>query len=284
MPMRRRVPTWMGLFPLLLPCSLSAQWEAVNDHYGGPGTGLNVTRYNVLDQDDGMFGPLRNLVTGEALPVTLTISSSGLFGTDPFGAAPAEGTPLFAAFEGWVDWDGNQLRNVAIGTGGNVTYTLSGLDPAKPYVLQGGAVRGYPNGINWWSLFSLTGAESFTAVHAGGLTAQDVPGDIADNEVAINTGRNHLPDQGHMFEWRDVMPGDDGTVQIVSIKYAGAVPGGTSGGVAPRGLAPTALKIVEAVPTPPSIFKQPESVVAEAGGRGTCPFQLCVPRGCLPSQ
>ena len=242
-----------------------AQYVAVNDHASGPGTSPNATTYHILGQEAGTMGPLKNVNTGATLPAILDITRAGFVNSDLPGAAPAAGTPLFNAFDGLVDWSNNANNNVGLGANGVVTHTITGLDPAKTYIIQGGAVRGNATATNWWSLFSIVGADAFTSAHAGGLTTADVPAEIANNQVAINTGVNHLANQGHMFEWRDIQPGADGTIQILSAKYSGTVPGGSSVGFQSRGFALSALKLIEAVEEAPVILTQPESVVADLG-------------------
>jgi hypothetical protein len=257
--------------------SWTQQWVAVNDHGPGPGTHPNATRYNALGTDDGSSGPLRDLITGTNLPVVLTITRSGFVNNDPFGADPPAGTPLLAIFDGLVDFAGNPTNNNfgmargPIPPAGMVTFTLSGLDPAKSYVLQGGAVRGEPAYTNRWTLFELSGTDTFQSSHSAGTLTTAQVDTLASNQVAINTGVNHLPGTGDMFEWWDVSPGSDGVLQIICRSYTGAVPGGSSGGAV--AYAPTALRVQEYVQGTPVIEVQPQGAEVYEGDRVTFKVQ-----------
>lgn len=240
-----------------------AQWIAVNDVASGPGTAANVTRYHPFGDEDGSCGPLRDVNTGQTLPATLTMTRTGFVNLDRFGATPPQGTPLYNTFAGLVDFAGNSTNNVGLGRGpvpspGVVIYTLSGLDPTRQYLLQGGAVRGGPNYTNRWTLFELAGADGLVGAHQGGLTTAQVD-TIATNQVAINTGIQ----TGDMFEWQEVNPGSDGILQIICTLYKGTVPGGSSSGTAAYAL--TALRIQEAVLTAPTILTDPQSQTVTAG-------------------
>ena len=87
--------------------------------------------------------------------------------------------------------------------------------------------------------------------------------DVTAKEVAICTGIT----TGDMFEWQDVNPGADGTIQIICSVYTGAVPGGSSSGQG--AYAPTALRVQEAVLTPPAIVVQPQSVAVNTNETAT---------------
>jgi hypothetical protein len=244
------------------------QWVAFNDHFSGPGTHTNTTRYNVFGFEDGTNGPLKDVATGAILPVQLTISRSGLLSSDQVGVEPALGTPLQRLFTGYVSFvSTNSPNNVGIGSSGLVTYHFTGLDAAKRYNLAGGAVRGNATFSNRWALFSLDGAESFASYHTGGdLTHVEVPS-LAPNQVAINTGANHTPETGDLFDWRDIDPGPDGSVSITCTRYGGPLPNGLSPG--PAGYALTAFRLEEAVPAPVQILSNPVDQSVNLGDAAT---------------
>jgi hypothetical protein len=172
---------------------LQAQWIAYNDHASGPGTHPNATRYNMLDAEDGTNGFLRNIATGEPLPVTLTLARTGTVAPDPLGGEPAAGTPLAIGFNGVVDFSGSaHANNVGLGVNGEVLYEFAGLNPARPYNIQAGAVRG-GNFLftNRWSLVELIGADYYTNAHSPGILTTALEPSLADNQAACNTGLNH---------------------------------------------------------------------------------------------
>lgn len=256
---------------LLLAVGVSspAQWIAYNDHAAGPGTHPNATRYHILGSGESATGLLRNVFNGNEVPVALTITRSGLVLGETSGDNPADGTPLHVTFGGYVDFAGSPTPNVAVGQGGQVVYTLTGLAANKRYQVYGGAVRGGPDGYaNRWALCELTGADSFRADHSAGvLTAPQVPA-LAANQAALNTGLNHTSSSGDMIGWADIDPGADGTIQIVCTKYGGEVPGGSSAGTV--GYALTGLTVGEYVfEAPPGILQQPTNQIVDAGRSAT---------------
>jgi uncharacterized delta-60 repeat protein len=243
------------------------QWVAFNDHDSGPGTSPNATLYNNLGAESGTGGFLKNILTGTNLPVTLTITTNA--GTassiklDSSGPSPATGTPLANTFDGFVDFTTDV--NLALDNVYNqsITYTFSGLDPTKKYVLQGGALRGNPAYTTRYSLFQLDGADSFASAHSAGcLTTVQVPS-LLSNQVAINTGDNSSPETGDMFDWEGIVPGSDGIISIFCRSYNGPLPGG---GTAFRaGYALTAIKLTEAVEAPVVILVQPTNQLVNLG-------------------
>src|SRR3954453_11716485 len=72
----RRTPITLATFgmALLALASVSvsrADWVAFNDHVPGTGTSTNATTNNIRSQT---IGPLKNIVNGTNLPVTLAIT------------------------------------------------------------------------------------------------------------------------------------------------------------------------------------------------------------------
>ena len=246
------------LASILQISATQAQWVAVNDHASGPGTHPNATRYHIMGLENGTSGPLRNLATGEALPITLSMTRSLPAFTQPelSGADPGSGTPLAAAFDGLADFSQTNIaENVRLIISAAVTYTLSNLTPGQLYLIQGGAVSSSA-ASNVYTMFTLQGAETFSSHHsAGALTSADYPASIQTNQVAINISASDDPNGGDMFEWI-VTPGTSGTISIVANRYTGAIPDGTPASFA---YAPTALKISEVVPSAPTIVVQPKA-------------------------
>jgi uncharacterized delta-60 repeat protein len=246
------------------------QWVAFNDHDSGPGTTPNATLYNNLGAESGLSGFLKNILWGTNLPVTLTISTNAgasIFHVEAVSASPAPGTRLANTFDGFVDFSTDHNVILDNNFGQSVTYTFSGLDPSKKYVLQGGAVRGNPNYTTRYSLFQLDGAESFSRAHSAGcLTTVQVPS-LLSNQVAIATGYNSSPETGDMFDWEGIVPGSDGIISVFCRSYNGPLPGG---GTAFRaGYALTAIKLAEVVEGPVSIVVQPTNQVVNLGDSPT---------------
>ncbi len=212
----------------LFALSASAQFVAFNDH--APGvigvtTHSNATTWNIFGNSPGAGGPLKNIVSGAPLPVTLTITRTGTVNPSPTAGNPNPGTPLYNTFNGYVDFQGAGDSDAAAQVTGSstVVYTFTGLNPGMIYSFKGSAVRngGYSNR---WSLFELDGARSFVSAHtAGGYT-----NGLAANQVAINTGINT---NGDMADWEMIVPASNGSFSVLTTQYTNTIPyGGTGNG------------------------------------------------------
>src|SRR5258706_5259858 len=148
-----------------------AQWVAYNDHAPGSigtQTHTNATTNNIRL---GTSGPLKNIANGTNLPVTLSITRSGTgISYATLGASPLSATPLFSSFSGFVFFGSSTDSNVEL-TNSTVTYTFTGLNPAKRYNFRGGAVRGLSpvTQSNRWTKVDITGATSFDALHSANV-------------------------------------------------------------------------------------------------------------------
>ena len=247
---------------LCLSTISQAQFVAFNDHCPGPGTATNVTTWNIMGNSPGSNGPLKNIDSGAALPVTVNITRSGSISTGPTGANPDPGTPLYNTFHGYVDFQGtNSDAMVQVPVGAFVTYTFSGLNPAKIYSFRGGVVRGNPSYTNRWSLFEMDNATSFVSAHAGGLTSG-----LASNQVAMNVGVNN---DGEMVDWENIVPSAGGTFSVTTTQYTGAVPAGTTDG--PYSYALNGFRLQEFISTnmrPMDVFGYNSDVVVEKDASG----------------
>ncbi|HUS34207.1 MAG TPA: lamin tail domain-containing protein [Verrucomicrobiae bacterium] len=249
---------------LILPLPISAQWVAYNDHAPGPGTSQNATTWDVFGNPPGSSGPLKDIATGATLPVSLTIAQSGAgISSSNTQGIPSPGTPVYAAFNGFVDFQGSPSPSIEVSVGGLVTYTFSGLNPQKRYSFMGSAVRGNDAYTNRWTLFELSGALSFTAAHTKNVLTNGNVQLISPSQAALNTGVNHTPETGDMVVWTDIDPGPEGTFSITCQQYDGPVPnGGASDGI--KGYGMTGLRLEEfAADTPPAITTQPQSQTVE---------------------
>lgn len=261
---------WLCILVAARPYVSTAQWVAYNDHASGPGTHPNATRFNILGEEDGTNGFLKNVFTGTPLPVKLTISREGVVLGDPSGSNPAPGTSMETLFGDYVDFsDSDYFDNVGMRTGGSVTYTFTGLDPTRTYRIQAGAVRGQSAFTNRWTLAAIVGADSFTASHSLGALTMAQVAEIAPNQVALNFGANHAPETGDLLQWIDIVPGADGAFALVVSRYTGTVPGGSSGTATSVGYAPTAIRLEDHTEYPVTILTHPVSQSASPGGTAT---------------
>jgi len=227
-------------------------WVAFNDHVGGAGTHANATTYAA---NGTASGPLQDIATGSAVPVTLATSGSGIhYGGN--GGAAAAGTDAFTVFDGYVDFTTGTEASIEIeaANGDRYTHAFTGLDtgPVVTYNVTGTAVRGEEGDYeDRWTLVTLVGADAATAAHSTG----DGVVVVSSTEVAIWTGQNHEADQGFVAAWTAIDPGIDGAFSLISTQYLGATPGvgsGTADGTKGYGLA--GIRLEEVGPTGPLSF------------------------------
>jgi hypothetical protein len=214
--------------------SAQAQWVAFNDYAKGLVTHSNATTFG-----PGQSGPLKNIASGAALGVTVTVTAVGGAGGNVAGW-PTYGTPASVVFDGFVDFGGKPDPALEMtATNESVTYSFSGLDPNSDYNFQGTAVRGHFNYDDRWSIFEITGAASFTSRHTpGALTTAQVAA-LTPAQVAINTGDNN---SGVLAWWEHIRTGPDGGFAVTSKRYTGSVPGGSSGGAKGYGISAIRLE------------------------------------------
>jgi regulation of enolase protein 1 (concanavalin A-like superfamily) len=248
------------------PARVDAQFVAYNDHAPGPLTGTNTTTYDVFGNAPGASGPLKDASTGVVLPVILTITTSDT-GIAPAGTQgePAQGTPLYNAFNGYVDFNGTPNPSIELTSGGEVTYTFTGLNPNKRYSFMGSAVRGNAPYTDRWTLFELAGAVSFTAAHTANVLTNGIEPLISPNQAAINTGVNNTPETGDMVVWTDIDPGPEGTFSVTCQQYTGPVPNGSSAGIKGYGMTGIRLEEFDVAPVPVTIQTQPQSQTIQEG-------------------
>ena len=248
------------LLVLFVSAAVRAQvtWIAFNDQDAGPATSTNATAWDVFGTafgGPGTAGPLTNIATGAALPVTLAINSSGTIGQGGLSGAPSPGTPAYSIFGGYIDWSQGTGSGPQIYPGAEVDYVFSGLDVNKRYSFVGTGIRGGSGGDYplRWTLIELVGANSFSAAHTTGAGA--CTNGLSPAQVALNTGMNTAT--GDCADWENIASGDDGAFTIRCTQYAGPIPGGNAGG--PYGYALMAIRLREIAiaPAPVVITVQP---------------------------
>lgn len=253
----------MGL--IAFAAGLRADWVAFNDHAPGTGTSPNATTNNIRL---GTSAHLKNVVSGTNLNATLTLAKSGAgISYTTSGAAPANGTPLFGAFNNFVSFAAGTDSNVEI-TNSTVTYVFVGLSAFKRYSFKGGANVGLAAsvGSNRWTRVEITGAASFSNAHSAlVLTSTDVPANLAASQVAVNFAVNTA--SGDLVDWENIDPGPDGAFSIVCSQYQGTVPGGSANGT--NGYAITGIRLEELRGGPPLIVTQPGDTNISAGQSAT---------------
>ena len=203
-------------------------WVAFNDHiadYGG-GTHANTTDYSAMAGETAS-GLLKDIVTGVDMPVTLTVTASGVHYAGSQGA-PAPGTDAHTLFDGFVDLGAGTGAGIVTTGSDHYTYTFSGLDTGDrvTYNFHGTAIRGDSGYTNRWTLVTLVGADGFVAAHsigAGAITSAFNPS-LAANQMALWTGDNSQNAQGFVAGWTGIDPGADGVFDVFSEQYTGAIP------------------------------------------------------------
>src|SRR5262245_8115772 len=106
------------LASLLAGGTAKAQFVAFNDHAPGAGTAPNTTTWNVEGQAPGRTGPLKDIVSGLDLPAILTITVAGNVTFEGTQGTPSPGTPLYDAFNGFVDFQGTPNPSLAMNGAG----------------------------------------------------------------------------------------------------------------------------------------------------------------------
>jgi hypothetical protein len=244
--------------------AVNAQFLAYNDHAPGAGTSANTTTWNVLGAAPGSSGPLKDAKTGANLPVTLSIttSESGVLG-DVNQGLPAAGTPLFNAFNGYVDFQGTPNGSIELTSGGLVTYTFNGLNPNKRYSFMGSVVRGNAAYTDRWTLFELAGAISFVSAHTKNCLTNAVVALISPSQAALNSGVNNTAESGDMVVWENIDPGPEGSFAVSCQQYVGPVPNGSSAGSKAYGMTGIRLEEFDFTKSPATITNQPTSQTVE---------------------
>jgi hypothetical protein len=275
---------------ILAPSAATAQqivtnWAAYNDHVPGPvipphvptaaswGTGARVTRH---DMRLGPGGPLTNYLTGEELPITMTVTASGTPDDFPTMAYPGTNTPAGQVFFGVVDVSNTGSGiGVRSSTGSGTTLVFANLDPFKRYTFRGTSARGNVGYTARWTLATLTNVTDFIDAHLSGagpgvITSNNFPENLAAGQAAFNSGNNV---QGSVVGWDFIAPAPDGTITIMCNQYVGPTPGGGQATADNYGYAFAAILLAEVEASAPAITTNPAALTTVEQNR---PFSLTV--------
>jgi Bacterial Ig domain/HYR domain len=281
---RGPLSVWHGLAWIMAgaiafaPFKLSGAWVAFNDHTRGPGTGLNVSTYN-LRLSGG--GPLTNQATGAELPVWLQVTALGASAPVQYATPPNPGTPADRVFNGMIDFDTKgSIDNSALlyaSFSQSITLTFTNLDPTQRYSFRGTSNRGgFDDGTpannfhRRWTLCSLEGAISFTDAHSTGcVTSATLPlSGLSAGQAAYNSGMNTAA--GDVVGWDAIVPSPSGSFSIVQTQYLGPIWGGDTANTTNfPGYAITGFRLEEVFdgptvsmtsPANASFFVQPNSI------------------------
>ena len=187
---------------LATPATAQVEWTAFNDLApDGSDNPPNVTGHDYR----AVGGSLRDFVTGDALPVT--VSGTIVNGYDPRrnGVPTREGTDAAAAFGGVVDLRG--IHELDRADWRNIV-TFDGLDPTKRYTITLTANRG--NRLYRGSRYTRV-----TLVGADELTQASSDGVVVYGEDAVSFGAGDNSKTGYVARWVDVTAAD-GQFSVVS--------------------------------------------------------------------
>ncbi|MBM3834768.1 MAG: hypothetical protein FJ403_16145 [Verrucomicrobia bacterium] len=249
------------------------RWEAFNDYRPTDGvTSPNATGYDLRISDDG--GVLKDIKTGNDLPVSVIVVAEGDGAPDDFGALspPDAGSPADKLFKGKVDLGNSGLPGIRASANVKLILNFKGLDASKRYNFRGTVARGGSYNDRW-SFFGITGADAYVTAHEDGSNNKNIitkatfpAAALATNQVALNTGHNKA---GSLVGWDNIEPGADGTFSIEAQQYTGAAPFGNPS-AAPYGYGFNAIYLAEIESTGAlRITENPANQILPAGTTAT---------------
>lgn len=180
-------------------------WTAYNDLAWESGQlETKITQYGMVPGQSSS-GNLIDFTSGSPLGATLSFSSTG---TTPAlagvvsSALPGAGSDADTAFTNKVD-----LQSRAFWSGGSVTMTLSGLNPASRYSVVLYGARGVASYTTRWTDVKISDNSGFINSSSSGSTI--LTSSVANDTTRIVTGDNAI---GRVFRFDDINPGSDGDV------------------------------------------------------------------------
>src|SRR5436190_2078950 len=248
--MSRYWPQFINVFMVAISAAFgvanaqTTNWVAYNDHRPGPiipphvptqaawGTAQRVSGYNMGAPGDTTDAVLTNFLSGDALPVTMSVVRTGA--PDDFGTitGPRTNSPAGDVFFHKCDLSNSGIVGVDAGleAGGTidyVTFTFNNLNPNKRYLFRGASCRGNGYALRW-SVAQIL-AQDYIDAHimgagsAGVLTSNDYPAYLHAGQAAWNSGDNV---EGDVIGWDFINPYANGSFSLVVSQYVGMTPVG----------------------------------------------------------
>lgn len=244
---------------------------AYNGLYATGAASPNLSVYSTLPGQDSA-GPLRDVQTGELLPVTLSVNQLGTsFGGN--GSQPASGTDAANVFLNYVDFSAGDSRSIELDGTDTYSFTFDNLDRGATYQFAGTAIRGNTGYTDRWTLVELVGADSFRAAHSAGVGVWTTG--LPANQVAVWTGANQDVGQGFLAQWKDIVAGSDNQFTVISRQYTGTIPTQVNPGgqaIGNKGYGLVGIRLIEDAPLGPPVVANTaasaiEAFAAHVGGR-----------------
>jgi hypothetical protein len=197
-----------------------SEWTAFNDCvYQESGyKATNATVYGIGNQFDGLSsGTLRNIDTGDELPIIVTFTQTGgvtwqaesIYG----GSDCAAGTDAYETFGTVVDMGGVIYYGSA---GWIVQAQFDGLDPDGVYEFSTSANRDGASYTDRTTLYSIQGADECYAAGTEGVVTDGT-------NQTFCTGYN--TSAGNVARWVGIRPGEDGSFTVTATHAADASDG-----------------------------------------------------------
>src|SRR5436190_639475 len=294
--MSRYWPQFINVFMVAISAAFgvanaqTTNWVAYNDHRPGPiipphvptqaawGTAQRVSGYNMGAPGDTTDAVLTNFLSGDALPVTMSVVRTGA--PDDFGTitGPRTNSPAGDVFFHKCDLSNSGIVGVDAGleAGGTidyVTFTFNNLNPNKRYLFRGASCRGNGYALRW-SVAQIL-AQDYIDAHimgagsAGVLTSNDYPAYLHAGQAAWNSGDNV---EGDVIGWDFINPYANGSFSLVVSQYVGMTPVGLAND-SNYGYSFGAIMLAEIDATPPVINVHPQAQTTVEENR---PFSLSV--------
>ena len=276
----KRLPLYLTV--LFLAASLQegrAQWVTFWDYIRGSATSNNVATLPQIAANSSVTVALTNILTGTALPVSVTMTNIGLSvgpnsGGGGNGSNAFPGTVAYNIFHGFVDFTGGGIEPIE-SAGCVVALVLDGLDPSKHYSFVGTAIRGGNQVLprpytNRWTRCTLTNVLNFANAHTANVftTAQDPT--LGSNEAAFNSGLNNDANSGDVVTWYNIVPNASGQIVVLSRQYTNGQDSTLIGTETPyKGYAIAGFRLEEFAGSLPVITTQPQSRTIAVGQNAT---------------
>ncbi|PKO13234.1 MAG: hypothetical protein CVU39_20260 [Chloroflexi bacterium HGW-Chloroflexi-10] len=218
-------------------------WIAYNDMNpvsAGDENAVNVTEHTYTTS----AGVLKNFITGDALPITITGSCINGSGSpiscesdfEDYGGQTNSGTDAANVFgpDGAIVVDLQNMVQISNSAYDDI-ITFNNLDPTREYAITLSTNRDDTDYANIrFTRVTIEGAETFTNASSTGVVTN------SESSVSFSSGYNTV--NGYVAKWTGITSGTDGSF---SIKSEWDNTQGASGGSNTKGYAMTAFKLEE---------------------------------------